>query len=84
MKIMFSEGAWEDYLFWQEKDKTKIKKINDLIKECMRDPFHGKGKPEQLRFDMTGYWSRRIDTEHRLVYKFEHDRLIVIQCRYHY
>ncbi len=81
---MFVDGSWEDYLYWQNNDKNMLKKINVLIKECMRDPFNGLGKPEALRFDMAGYWSRRINVEHRLVYKYDEDKLIILQCRYHY
>jgi toxin YoeB len=84
MKLMFVDGSWEDYLYWQNNDKNMLKKINVLIKECMRDPFNGLGKPEALRFDMAGYWSRRINVEHRLVYKYDEDKLIILQCRYHY
>ena len=84
MKLLFVEDGWDDYLFWQMTNKDTLKKINKLIKECMRDPFNGTGKPESLRFDMSGYWSRRIDAEHRLVYKMEENTLIILQCRYHY
>lgn len=84
MKIMFLEEAFEEYLYWQNHDKNMLKRINKLIKECMRQPFSGIGKPEALRFDMSGLWSRRIDAEHRLVYKFEEDKIIIVQCRYHY
>ena len=84
MKLAFLEGAWEDYLYWTQTDKATIKKINQLIKECMREPFSGIGKPEPLKFDMSGCWSRRISSEHRLVYRLEDDTLVIIQCRYHY
>jgi len=84
MKLAFLEDAWEDYLYWTQTDKATIKKINQLIKECMREPFSGIGKPEPLKFDMSGCWSRRINSEHRLVYRIEDDTLIIIQCRYHY
>ena len=84
MTIVFSEDAWKDYLFWQKTDKKTLQRINDLIKDCLRHPFQGIGKPESLKFDMSGYWSRRINTEHRLVYKSENDQLVIIQCRYHY
>ena len=84
MKLVFVEDAWEDYIYWQSNDKSMLKRINTLIKECMREPFGGLGKPEPLRFDMAGYWSRRINAEHRLVYKFDDDKLIILQCRYHY
>ena len=84
MTIVFSEDAWKDYLFWQKTDKKTLKRVNDLIKDCLRHPFQGIGKPESLKFDMRGYWSRRINAEHRLVYKSENDQLVIIQCRYHY
>lgn len=84
MTIVFSEDAWKDYLFWQKTDKKTLQRINDLIKDCLLHPFQGIGKPESLKFDMSGYWSRRINAEHRLVYKSENDQLVIIQCRYHY
>ena len=84
MKILFAENAWEDYLYWQRTDKKILKRINLLIKEIQRDPFQGIGKPEALKFNWTGYWSRRIDLEHRLVYKVKDDSLFIAQCRYHY
>ena len=84
MTIVFSEDAWKDYLFWQKNDKKILQRINFLIKDCLRNPFQGIGKPESLKFDMSGYWSRRINAEHRLVYKSENEQLIIIQCRYHY
>lgn len=66
-KFQFEENAWEDYPYWQQTDKSKLKRINELIKECSRTPFEGRGKPEPLKGDLSGYWSRRIDEEHRLV-----------------
>jgi toxin YoeB len=84
MKLAFLEDAWEDYLYWLHADKAALKKINQLIKECMREPFSGIGKPEPLKFDMSGCWSRRITSEHRLIYRIEDDTLVIIQCRYHY
>jgi toxin YoeB len=84
MKITFSKNAWEDYLSWQRDDKKILKKINELIKDIQRTPFDGIGKPEALRFDLAGLWSRRIDLEHRLVYRFENDELFIYSCRYHY
>jgi toxin YoeB len=84
MDLIFLESAWEDYLYWQQVDKKMTKKINALIKETFGSPFQGIGKPEPLKFNMSGCWSRRINTEHRLVYKIENDSLIIIQCRYHY
>jgi toxin YoeB len=84
MKIVFLDQGWEDYLYWQNTDKALLKKINSLIKEIERTPFEGNGKPEPLRHNLAGYWSRRINLEHRLVYKIDNDTLIVFQCRYHY
>ena len=84
MKLVWAEEAWEDYLYWQQQDKTIVKKINRLIKEIMRDPFAGIGEPEPLKYSWSGYWSRRITKEHRIVYKVTDDALWVVQCRYHY
>ncbi|MCE0484409.1 MAG: Txe/YoeB family addiction module toxin [Methylacidiphilales bacterium] len=84
MKIQFSSRCWEEYLYWQQTDKKILRKINELIKEVSRDPFSGIGKPEPLRHSCAGYWSRRINDEHRLVYKIENEILIVVQVRYHY
>lgn len=84
MKIVFMSQAWEDYLFWQQNDKAILKKINQLIKEAARTPFEGTGKPEPLRENLSGFWSRRITHEHRLVYKTEGDSIFILQCRYHY
>lgn len=86
MRISFEEGAWEEYLRWQKTDKKVLLKINDLIKAITKSPFDGIGKPEPLRFDLSGYWSRRINQEHRLVYRISKgmDEVIIIQCRYHY
>ncbi len=84
MNLLFLDDAWEDYLYWQKTDKKILKRINELIRDCLHDPFGGIGKPEPLKFSMAGYWSRRIDTEHRLVYKVENNNLIITQCRYHY
>ena len=80
----FTENAWEDYTYWQAVDKKIVKKINELIKAIQRTPFEGIGKPEPLKFDLAGYWSRRIDQEHRIVYKVTENELIIIACRYHY
>lgn len=85
MKITWAESAWEDYLYWQQHDRSKLKRINKLIKDITRDdPFDGIGEPEPLKFNLSGYWSRRIDREHRLVYKVIDDSLLIAQCRYHY
>lgn len=82
--ICFIETGWEDYLYWQEQNSDKISRINDLIKAISRDPYKGIGKPEPLKGNLSGWWSRRIDLEHRLVYKIEKRDIIVLQCRYHY
>ncbi len=84
MKIVWSMHAWEDYLFWEENDKKILKRINNLIKETERDAFHGIGDPEPLKHQWKGYWSRRINREHRLIYKIQDDELWIAQCRYHY
>jgi toxin YoeB len=76
--------AWEDYLHWQQNDKSVLKKINALIKESMRTPFEGNGKPEVLKENLKSFLSRRINLEHRLVYKVEEDAIYIVQCRYHY
>jgi len=84
LKIVFAEQAWNDYLHWQATDRTLLIKINELIKECTRTPFSGRGKPEPLRGSLSGWWSRRITQEHRLVYRIEGESLFVAQCRFHY
>lgn len=84
MKILFTEDAWEDYLYWQQHDKKILKKVNNLIKDITREAFTGTGKPEALRFSLSGYWSRRITQEHRIVYRVEGDTLFIAQCRHHY
>jgi toxin YoeB len=84
MKIIFLDQAWEDYLYWQNTDKSILKKVNSLVKEIERTPFEGSGKPEPLKHNLSGLWSRRINLEHRLVYKIENKALIIHQCRYHY
>ncbi|WP_159728664.1 Txe/YoeB family addiction module toxin [Methylosinus sp. Ce-a6] len=84
MKLVFAEQAWEDYLYWQAQDVKILERVNQLIKECLRTPFSGVGKPEPLRGDLRGWWSRRITLEHRLVYRVEGESLLVAQCRYHY
>ena len=84
MRLVFAEPAWEDYLFWQETDKKLLKRVNALIKETTRTPFEGTGKPEALKHALAGYWSRRINDEHRLVYKVDRDALLIAQLRYHY
>ena len=84
MLITFSTHAWDDYTTWLKEDRKMLSKINQLIKDIQRTPFEGIGKPEALKYDLGGYWSRRIDREHRLVYKIDHDTIIIISCRYHY
>lgn len=84
MEIIFMSPAWEDYLFWQKTDKKSLKRINELIRNCQRTPFEGIGKPEPLRGNLSGWWSRRIDHEHRLVYRYENYKLFILQCRKHY
>ena len=84
MKLVFEAHAWEHFLHWQETDRATLRKINGLIKECLRHPYDGTGKPEALRGDLSGVWSRRIDREHRLVYRVKDDAVEVISCRYHY
>ena len=76
--------AWEDYLFWQQTNKKILRRINELVKQCQRTPFDGIGKPEPLKGNLMGWWSRRIDQEHRLVYKPENNKLYILQCRKHY
>jgi len=82
--LSWAEKAWDDYLYWQATDKKRLKRINALIKDIGRQPFAGFGNPEPLRHHWTGYWSRRIDREHRLVYKVTAKTIIIVQCRYHY
>ncbi|PTN12699.1 Txe/YoeB family addiction module toxin [Nitrosomonas aestuarii] len=84
MILSWAEKAWEDYLYWQQTDKTVLKRINTLIKDIKREPFDGLGDPESLKHNWSGYWSRRINREHRLVYRVKDDSLIIVQCRYHY
>ena len=84
MKLVFHERAWEDYLYWQASDVKLLGRINALIRECARTPFTGTGKPEPLRGPLSGWWSRRITLEHRLVYRVSEESLFIAQCRYHY
>jgi toxin YoeB len=84
MIISWAEKAWEDYLYWQSIDRKTLKRINTLLQEISRQPFEGIGDPEPLKHQWSGYWSRRIDREHRLVYKVAAENIIVVQCRYHY
>ena len=84
MKLLIGEQAKEDIAYWNRNDKSKTQRIRALIENIMDTPFHGIGKPEPLRFDLQGYWSRRIDKEHRLVYAVKNDAVIIISCRFHY
>ena len=88
MKLVFSEHAWADYLYWQATDTAMLHRLNELIRATLRDPFTGIGKPEPLRGDLSGFWSRRIDSAHRLVYrvsgKGDGQALEIVACRYHY
>nr|MBV6629605.1 Txe/YoeB family addiction module toxin [Oceanococcus sp. HetDA_MAG_MS8] len=84
MKLVFSEQAWEDYLYWQKTDKKTVKRINLLIEDAARDAFEGVGKPEPLKHALSGYWSRRINEVDRFVYKADDDSLFIAQLRYHY
>lgn len=84
MKIIWSEKSWEDYVYWQNTDKQVLKKINQLIKNIQRDPFAGIGKPEPLKYQFSGFWSRRITDEHRLIYEVNDNSIAIASCRYHY
>lgn len=84
MKIVFSKNAWEDYTSWLRDDRNMLRRINDLIKDIQNNPQEGIGKPEPLKYDLSGLWSRRIDREHRLVYRVAGDELLIYSCRYHY
>lgn len=84
MKLTFSENAWKDYLYWQKTDKKILKRINLLIRDIKRIPYEGIGKPEALKHGLSGYWSRRINDEHRIVYKVEENSVFIAQLRYHY
>lgn len=84
MNLVFSDHAWDDYLFWQKTDKKILRRVNALIKETQCNPFEGLGKPESLKHALSGYWSRRINDEHRFVYKVFEDSIHIAQLRYHY
>ena len=84
MRLIWSEKSWEEYIRWQSTDKKTLKKINSLIKDIKRDPFMGIGKPEPLKYELAGCWSRRITDEHRLVYMVEEESVSIVSCRYHY
>lgn len=83
-RLIWTDAAWEDYQYWQTQDRKTLKRINLLIRDAMRSPFDGIGKPEPLRENLSGFWSRRIDEEHRLLYTMDQNDLVVIACRYHY
>ena len=84
MRLVFTESAWQDYQWFQEKDQRLLKRINQLLKDTLRTPFEGLGKPEPLKADLASYWSWRINDEHRLVYSLTQTDLVIISCRYHY
>jgi len=84
MELVWQTNAWEDYCYWQKQDKKILERVNGLIKDCLRSPFKGIGKPEPLKGNYAGCWSRRITQEHRLIYKINERRLHILQCRYHY
>ena len=84
MNVIFTVRGWKDYLFWQENDRKMLKKVNELIKEIKRTPYSGRGKPEQLKFEMSNMWSRRIDLKHRIVYQVIDDDILIYSCRLHY
>ena len=84
MNLIFSDKAWEEYMYWQNTDKQILKKINQLIKDIKREPFEGIGKPEPLKYELSGFWSRRISDENRLVYEVSDGYIAIISCRFHY
>jgi toxin YoeB len=84
MKYVFVEESWEDYVYWQQTDKKMVLKINELLKEISRNPFSGTGKPEPLKYKYKGFWSRRINEEHRLIYQVKENEIHIAKCRYHY
>jgi len=84
MNILFTPESWGDYQYWQKNDKKRLRRLSELIKDIRRNPFEGIGKPEQLKFQLKGCWSRRIDQEHRLVYEIEDTVIRIIACRFHY
>ncbi|MFT4927413.1 MAG: toxin YoeB [Phenylobacterium sp.] len=84
MNLIFSTAAWEHYLYWQQTDKKVVKRINTLLKDIQRSPYEGIGKPEPLKHTLAGYWSRRINDEHRIVYKYQQNGILIAQLRYHY
>ncbi|MHB1277001.1 MAG: Txe/YoeB family addiction module toxin [Bacteroidia bacterium] len=84
MKLVFTNESWDDYVYWQLMDKKKLKRINELLKDISRNPFEGIGKPEPLKHKYAGFWSRRIDGEHRLIYQIKGEEILIAKCRFHY
>lgn len=84
MRLIWLPTGWEQYVYWQQQDKKVLARINEVIRDTMRDPFAGIGKPEPLKHNLKGWWSRRITGEHRLIYKIETDSIVIMQCRFHY
>ena len=84
MNLIFSDKVWEEYMYWQNTDKQILKKINQLIKDIKREPFEGIGKPEPLKYELSGFWSRRISDEHRLIYEVSESYISIVSCRFHY
>ena len=84
MKFIFVDESWEDYLYWQKTDKKNLRRINELLKDIARNPFKGIGKPEPLKYKYKGFWARRIDKEHRLIYKVKNEKILIAKCRFHY
>jgi toxin YoeB len=84
MRYIFVDESWEDYQYWQQTDRQKIKRTNDILKDIARHPYSGIGKPEALKFKYKGFWSRRIDGEHRLIYQVKGEDILIAKCRYHY
>jgi toxin YoeB len=84
MNFVFTELSWEDYLYWQKNDRQKLKRINELLKDISRNPYEGIGKPEPLKFNYAGFWSRRIDEEHRLIYRIIDHEIQIVKYRFHY
>jgi len=84
MKYVFVDESWEDYIYWQNTDKKKLKRINELLKDIARNPFDGIGKPESLKHKYSRFWSRKIDDEHRLIYRYEDNEIHILKCRFHY
>ena len=84
MNLIFSDKAWDEYMYWQQTDKQILKKINQLIRDIKREPFDGIGKPEPLKYELSGFWSRRISDEHRLIYEVSESYISIVSCRFHY